>query len=182
MEKVVLPPFRPRRTDEEIRKQCPWAANGRHGRSHRNVVTSLEMDPERMEVNNNRLQETYRKISEAEVRYEEKFTDDAEYLIVAFGSVARICLKAIEDMREQGIKVGLLRPITLWPFPTKEIERLSKQVKGILTVELNAGQMIEDVKLAVEGRVPVYHYGRMGGIVPAPTEIEESLKSHFLNV
>ncbi len=182
MEKVVLPPFRPRRTDEEIRQQCPWAANGRHGRDHRNVVTSLEMDPERMEVNNNRLQDTYRKITEAEVRYEEKFTDDAEYLIVAFGSVARICLKAIEEMREQGIKVGLLRPITLWPFPTKEIERLSKQVKGILTVELNAGQMIEDVKLAVEGRVPVYHYGRMGGIVPAPAEIEESLKSHFLNV
>lgn len=179
MEKVVLPPYRPRRTDAEIREQCPWAANGRHGRAERNVVTSLELESEKMEKNNQRLQATYDRIRQNEVRYQEYFTDDAEYLIVAFGSVARICLKAIEDARAKGIKVGLLRPITLWPFPTNEVARLSKQVRGILTVELNAGQMVEDVRLAVEGRVPVYHYGRMGGIVLNPNEILDALHADF---
>lgn len=176
MEKVVLPPFRPRRTEEEIRLQCPWAACGRGDRDHRNVVTSLELDSAKMEVNNERFQETYRRIEENEVRFQEYYTDDAEYLIVAFGTVARICLKAIEDARAEGIKVGLLRPITLWPFPTKEVARMAEKVKAILTVELNAGQMIEDVRLATEGRVPVSHYGRMGGIVPNPGEILDALK------
>jgi len=179
MEKVVLPEQRPRRTDAEIARQCPWALTGKHGRGHHNVVTSLEMDSAKMEHNNERLQQTYATITANEVRYEEKYTEDAEYLIVAFGSVARICLKAIEEARERGVKVGLLRPITLWPFPTAEIARLSQQVKGILTVELNAGQMIEDVRLAVEGRVPVYHFGRMGGIVPNPGEVIAALESHF---
>ncbi len=179
MEKVVLPPFRPRRTEAEIQQQCPWAACGRHGRDHRNVVTSLELDPKLMEENNLRFQRTYRAIEEAEVRFQEYHTDDAEYLFIAFGSVARICLKAIEDARAQGIKVGLLRPITLWPFPTQEVKRLSAQVKGILCVELNAGQMIEDVRLAVDGRVPVSHFGRMGGIVPNPGEVLDALTAQF---
>ena len=179
MEKVVLPPQRPRRTDEEIRRQCPWAACGRAGRDHRNIVTSLEMDSEKMEKNNERLQATYRRIEENEVRFQEYFTEDAEYLIVAFGTVARICLKAIEDAREKGIRIGLLRPITLWPFPSKEIARLASQVKGILTVELNAGQMIEDVRLAVEGRVPVTHFGRMGGMIPNPGEVLDALRRDF---
>ncbi|MBD5171428.1 MAG: 3-methyl-2-oxobutanoate dehydrogenase subunit VorB [Bacteroidales bacterium] len=179
MEKVVLPPYKPRRTDEEIREQCPWAVTGKYGRRHHNVVTSLEMDSTAMEKNNIRLQETYKKIAENEVRFQEYFIEDAEYLIVAFGSVARICLKAIEDAREQGMKIGLLRPITLWPFPTDEIKRLAGQVKGILTVELNAGQMIEDVRLAVDGKVPVHHFGRMGGIVPNPGEILDALLKNF---
>lgn len=179
MEKVVLPPQRPRRTEAEIREQCPWAACGRQRRDHRNVVTSLELDSAKMEVNNLRFQETYRKIEENEVRYQEYYTEDAEYLIVAFGSVARICLKAIEDARAAGIKVGMIRPITLWPFPTKVIAELSNRVKGILTVELNAGQMIEDVRLAVEGRVPVRHFGRMGGIVPNPGEVLDALSNEF---
>lgn len=182
MEKVVLPPFRPRRTDAEVREQCPWAATGKHGRKNRNVVTSLELDSAAMEVNNHRLQETYKRITENEVRYQEYFTDDAEYLIVAFGSVARICLKAIEDARAKGVKIGLIRPITLWPYPTKRIAELAGQVKGILTVELNAGQMIEDVRLAVNGKVPVYHFGRMGGIVPNPNEVLDSLKEHFEDI
>lgn len=177
MEKVVLPPQRPRRTEEEVRRQCPWAACGKGDRDHRNVVTSLELDSAKMEVNNRRFQETYRRIEENEVRYQEYFTDDAEYLIVAFGSVARICLKAIEDARARGIKVGLIRPITLWPFPKAPIARLADKVKGILTVELNAGQMIEDVRLAAECRVPVHHFGRMGGMIPNPTEILEALVS-----
>lgn len=180
MEKVRLPKQRRRRTDEEIAEQCPWATTGRAAsRGHRNVMTTLELESAPMEKNNERFQETYRRIEENEVRFEETDIEDAEYLIVAFGSVARICQKAIEEASEQGIKVGLLRPITLWPFPKKEIERLSKKVKGILVAELNAGQMIEDVKLAVEGRVPVYHFGRMGGIVPNPNEVLEALYKNF---
>ena len=179
MEKVVLPPARPRRTQEQIESQCPWAATGKHGRKHRNVVTSLELDPARMEHNNERFQRTYAEIESAEVRFATHYADDAEYLIVAFGSVARICLKAIEEARERGVKVGLLRPITLWPFPKAEIARLASQVKGILTVELNAGQMIEDVRLACECRVPVHHFGRMGGIVPNPGEVLDALYKHF---
>lgn len=178
MEKVILPPQRPRRTEEEIREQCPWAACGRGGRSHRNVVTSLELDSAKMELNNLRFQETYRRIEENEVRFQEYFTEDAEYLIVAFGSVARICLKAIEEARQAGVKVGMLRPITLWPFPKKEVARLAAQVKGILTVELNAGQMVEDVRLNA-GSTPVMHFGRMGGIVPNPVEILDALKASF---
>ena len=180
MEKVVLPEPRPRRTAEEIAEQCPWAATGKHGRKERNVVTSLELEPDKMEVNNLRLQETYKRIEENEVRYKEYHVEDAEYLIVAFGSVARICLKAIEDARARGIKIGLLRPITLWPFPSDRLKELSSKIKGILTVELNAGQMIEDVKLAVECKIPVYHFGRMGGIVPNPGEVMNAFNNCFV--
>ena len=179
MEKVVLPPARPRRTDEQVREQCPWAATGKHGRKHRNVITSLELDSQEMEKNNIRFQETYRTICENEPRWLVYFTDDAEYLMVAFGSVARICLKAIEDARARGVKIGLLRPITLWPFPVKRVDELSRRVKGMLTVELNAGQMIEDVKLSSECRVPVYHFGRLGGMIPTPTEILEAFNKFF---
>lgn len=179
MEKVVLPEPRKRRTEEEIRLQCPWAATGRGDRKHRNVVTSLELDSAKMEENNLRFQRTYAEIAANEVRFAEYYTDDAEYLIVAFGSVSRICLKAIEDARAAGLKVGLLRPITLWPFPTAEVARLARQVKGILTVELNAGQMIEDVRLATEGRVPVHHFGRMGGMIPNPAEVLDALHQKF---
>ncbi|MBR1631117.1 MAG: 3-methyl-2-oxobutanoate dehydrogenase subunit beta, partial [Paludibacteraceae bacterium] len=108
--------------------------------------------------------------------FEEYMCDDAEYRIVAFGLCSRICQKGIEEGRKEGIKVGLLRPVTLWPFPTKEIQRLAKQVKGILTVEMNDGQMIEDVRLAVNGTVPVNFYGRQGGIIPSPDEALEALR------
>lgn len=179
MEKVVLPPFRPRRTDEEIALQCPWAVTGKPATRKRNVLTTLELDPCLMEKHNIHLQETYDLIKANEVRFEEFHTDDCEYLIVAFGCVARICMKAVEEAREQGIKVGLLRPITLWPFPSDEIARLCKQVKGILVAELNAGQMIEDVRLSLEERVPVHHFGRLGGIVMDPDEILVALKDKF---
>ncbi|MCM1163420.1 MAG: 3-methyl-2-oxobutanoate dehydrogenase subunit VorB [Muribaculaceae bacterium] len=181
MEKVVLPPMRPRRSDEEIALQCPWAVTGCPSTRRPNVQTTLELDPALMEKNNLRLQETYRTICENEVRFAEHCTDDAEYLIVAFGSVARICQKAMEEAREQGIKVGLLRPITLWPFPTAEVARLSRQVKGILVVELNAGQMIEDVRLSLDEKIPVRHFGRMGGIVMDPDEVLTALKENFLS-
>ncbi len=179
MEKVVLPPQRPRRTDEELAAQCPWAVTGRPASRKPNIITSLELDSAIMEKNNERFQATYRRTEENEVRYEARHTDDAEYLIVAFGSVARICQKAIDDARAKGIKVGLIRPITLWPFPYKEIAAVAKHTKGVLCVELNAGQMIEDVRLAVGDGVPVRHFGRMGGIVPNPQEVLDALESDF---
>lgn len=177
MEKVVLPPYKPRRTEEEIAQECPWAANG-HGLKHRkpNIITSLELDPLEMEKKNLHLQAKYKKIRENEVRYETQQVEDAELLIVAFGSAARISQKAMEIARERGIKVGLFRPITLWPFPTREIAALADKVKGILTVEINAGQMVFDVRNAVEGRIPVRHFGRLGGIVPDPDEIVAELE------
>ena len=176
MEKVVLPPFKPRRTDEEVIKQCPWASTGKPKNRERVVITSLELKPEIMEQRNLALQEKYRKIQENEVRYEEQQMDDAEYAIVAFGSAARIAEKSVEIAREQGIKVGLFRPITLFPFPEKQIAELSKKVKGILVAEINAGQMVQDVRLAVNGAVPVEQFGRLGGIVPDPEEIVNALK------
>ncbi len=179
MEKVVLPPYRPRRTDEEIRQQCPWAVTGKHGRGHRNVSTTLELESHAMEENNKRLARTYAEIERNEVRYEEYMTEDADYLLVAFGCMSRICKKSIEQARARGIKVGLLRPVTLWPFPYQAIAKLSGNVKGVLVAEMNAGQMIEDVRLAVEGTVPVYHFGRNGGIVPNPGEVVDSLVEQF---
>jgi len=181
MEKVRLPQQRRRRTDQEIREQCPWATLGRTPDRAPNVITSLELDSEVMEKNNERIQAKYRVIEEKEVRYEEVQCADADYLLVAFGSAARICMKTIELAREEGIKVGLLRPITLWPFPMKELRRYADQVKGMLSVELNAGQMVEDVRLAVNGAVPVQHYGRMGGIIPTPDGVLDALKKKLIS-
>ena len=180
MEKVVLPEQRPRRTDDEIRKQCPWAANGRKGLRKRNVVTSLELESSRMEVINNELQAKYREIEANETRWEEIDTQNADYLIISFGSVARISTKAKELAEEEGLKVGILRPITLWPFPTEAIRKAAEGKKGILVVELNAGQMIEDVRLAVHDSLPVAHFGRMGGIIPSPSEIVTALKERVI--
>ena len=176
MEKVVLPPFKPRRTEEEIIKECPWATTGRTKNRKPNIITSLELKPEAMEQRNLHLQAKYKEIQEKEVRYETQQCDDAELLIVAFGSAARLTQKAIEIARAEGIKVGLLRPITLWPFPSKAIAEIAKGKKGVLVVEINAGQMVQDVRLAVNGAVPVEQFGRLGGIVPEPEEIVDALK------
>ena len=180
MEKLVLPSAKPRRTEEEIIKECPWAACGRNRFRAPNILTSLDLDPVSMENRNLHLQAKYNEIKEKEIRYETYLCDDAEYLIVAFGSAARISLKAIEMCRAEGIKVGLLRPITLWPFPSPQIARLSQQVKGILSFEINAGQMIEDVKLAVNCSLPVEHFGRLGGIVPSPDEVLAAIKEKLM--
>ena len=180
MEKVVLPPFRPRWTADEIRKISPWATTGKTSERKPNVITSLALKAEEMEEINVRLQTKYAKIEKSEVRFEEFDCDDAEYLIVAFGISARICQKAVELARAEGIKVGLLRPITLFPYPTEEIKRLSEQIKGALTVEMSAGQMVEDVRLAVNGKVPVEYYGRMGGIVFSPEEVLDALKTKIV--
>ncbi len=175
MEKVVLPPEKPRRTMEQIEKECPWATTGRRGLRPRNIITSLELRSEEMEKINIALQEKYATIRANETRYELVDTDDAEYLIVAFGSAARISKAAMEEARTKGIKVGMFRPITLWPFPSQELENVARGKKGILVVEINAGQMIDDVRLALGKELPIKHCGRMGGIIPEPSEIVESL-------
>ncbi len=180
MEKLVLPPFRPRWTDEELKEQNPWGTIGRTPDRKPNVITSLALQAEEMEEINLRLQKKYREIEANEVRYEEVMCEDADYLIVGFGISARIAQKAAEVAREDGLKVGILRPITLFPFPTNEIKRLADKVKGILTVELNAGQMVDDVRLAVNGKVPVEHYGKMGGIVFSPDEVLQALKDKIV--
>jgi 2-oxoglutarate ferredoxin oxidoreductase subunit alpha len=154
----------------------PWATTGKPKTRPGNVITSLHIQPEKMEEINLRLQEKYRQIERKEMRYETMVTDDAEYLIVAYGLVARIAHKAVEIAREEGVKVGLLRPITLYPFPYAPVRALADSVRGVLTVEMNAGQMVEDVRLAVEGRTPVAFYGRMGGVIPSPEEIVREIK------
>ncbi|MCD8301412.1 MAG: 3-methyl-2-oxobutanoate dehydrogenase subunit VorB [Prevotellaceae bacterium] len=181
MEKVVLPDWRPRRTEEEIVKTCPWATTGCARGRKPNIITSLEMEPDVMERRNIHLQEKYAAIQRDEVRYEEISTDDADYLIVAFGSCARIAQKAVETLRKEGVRVGLLRPITLWPFPSEAVANCAAHTKGVLCVELNSGQMIEDVRLAVNGDEPVYHFGRMGGVVPDPDEVVAALKDKLMN-
>lgn len=181
MEKVRLPEFKRRRTEQEIREQCPWATLGREGGRKPNILTTLEMDSVIMEKHNIHLQEKYKEIEKNEVRYQEVMCDDADYLLVAFGSAARICLKTVDLARAEGLKVGLIRPITLWPFPTQILSQYAEKVKGILTVELNAGQMVEDVRLAVNGKIPVEHYGRLGGIVPTPDNVLEALNKQIIN-
>ena len=180
MEKVVMPPMKPRRTDEQIRKECPWATVGRSKERQPNIITSLELKPEVMEQRNLYLQAKYNEIKEKEVRYETMQMEDADYMIVAFGSAARLAEKAIEIAREEGIKVGLFRPITLWPFPEKQIAEMARKTNGVLVVEINAGQMVDDVRLAVNGEERVEHFGRLGGIVPEPEEIVNVLKEKLL--
>ncbi|MBR1428364.1 MAG: 3-methyl-2-oxobutanoate dehydrogenase subunit VorB [Prevotella sp.] len=180
MEKIVLPPFKPRRTEEEIRQQCPWASIGRTKDRKPNVITSLELTSEVMEQRNLHLQEKYQQIRDNEVRYETHMCEDADFIIVSFGSAARISEKAIEIAREQGLKVGLFRPITVWPFPSKQIAELAHGKKGVLVCEINAGQMVEDVRLAINGDVPVEHFGRLGGIVPEPEEIVNAIKTKLM--
>ncbi len=180
MEKVVLPAQKPRRTDEEVIAQCPWASTGKTKDRKPNIITSLELDPAVMEQRNIHLQAKYKEIEENEVRFEEINCEDAEYLIVAFGSMARIGQKAMELARAEGLKVGILRPITIWPFPTKAIAAYADKVKGMLSLELNAGQMVEDIRLAVNGKVKVEHFGRLGGIVPDPDEVVNAIKEKLI--
>lgn len=179
MEKVVLPPFKPRRTEEEIKKECPWATVGRTKNRKPNIITSLELKSEVMEERNLHLQEKYNTIQEKEVRNETQQMEDADYIIVSFGSAARIAEKALELAREEGLKVGLFRPITLWPFPQKELAEAAQGKKGVLVAEINAGQMVQDVRLAINNTVKVEHFGRLGGIVPEPEEIVKALKEEL---
>jgi 2-oxoglutarate ferredoxin oxidoreductase subunit alpha len=171
MEKVAFREYDP----EEHKVAKPWATVGKPKSRERNIITSLHIQPELMEQINLRLQEKYRVIREREVRYELVETDDAEYLIVGYGLAARISHRAVELARAQGIKVGLVRPITLYPFPSDIIQDLTRRMRGVLVVEMNAGQMVEDVRLAVNGQVPVAFHGRMGGVVASPDEVAAAL-------
>jgi 2-oxoglutarate ferredoxin oxidoreductase subunit alpha len=173
MEPAELPPMQPVRPPGE---RADWALTGARGRDP-NTITSLALGAENLEEINLRLQAKLEKIMENEVRWKEYDTDDAALLLIAFGTVGRICQTVIRAARDKGIRVGLLRPITLWPFPSKRITALAQQVEGILTVEMNAGQMVEDVRLAVEGRCPVRFYGRMGGVIPLADEILPELEN-----
>ncbi len=180
MEKVVLKDQKERMPDEEIiEKYGSWATTGKKGRE-RNIVTSLDLQPEKMEARVHKLLKKYEQMEKEDLRYEKIQCDDAEYLMVAYGSSARIAQKAVQLGREKGIKVGLLRPITLFPFPKQQLFELADQVKGILSIELNAGQMVEDVKLSVQHKVPVEHFGRTGGIIHTPEEILEALEQKII--
>ena len=182
MEKVVLSKPIPRWTEEQIIAQSSaWAVYGKPENRHRNIVTSVELDSEVQERFNQKLIEKYRRVEAQEIRYETLSCEDADYVLVAYGSSARICAKVVEMAREEGHKNGLLRPITLYPFPAPIIRELSQRVKGFLSVEMNAGQMVEDVRLAAEHQVPVAHYGRLGGAVHSPGEVYEALKREFIN-
>ncbi|HEX8939177.1 MAG TPA: 3-methyl-2-oxobutanoate dehydrogenase subunit VorB [Candidatus Limnocylindrales bacterium] len=157
------------------RRPADWALTGAAGRPPR-VIRSLDLQPEDLERHNLELQAKFREIARREVRWSGQQLGDAELVIVAYGTAARVARTAIRRARASGLRVGLFRPITLWPFPERELARLSARVRGLLVVELSAGQMVEDVRLAVEGRCPVAFHGRMGGMVPTPDEVVEALR------
>ncbi|MBI5220138.1 MAG: 3-methyl-2-oxobutanoate dehydrogenase subunit VorB [Bacteroidia bacterium] len=179
MEKVQFFDQQPRITDEEIIKKYPWTTTGKTPNRERNIITSLYLEAIVEEQHNRKLQEKFKRMEE-DLMFEKIECDDADYILIAYGSVARICQKSMELARANGIKAGLLRPITLYPFPSKQISGLAGKVKGILTVEMNAGQMVEDVKLAVMGKTPVAFHGRMGGMIPSPEEIVSALKNKLI--
>jgi len=167
MEKVEFPEYNP---DEHIPAK-PWATTGKLKDRERNIITSLHIQPERMEKVNLTLQKKYEAICANEVRYQLVHAEDAEILVVAYGLSARISHKAVEMARSRGVKAALLRPITLYPYPYDVIRKMRGSLIGALVVEMNAGQMVEDVRLGIEGAVPVNFYGRMGGIIPTPEEV-----------
>jgi 2-oxoglutarate ferredoxin oxidoreductase subunit alpha len=179
MEKVVLPP-----AGSLPKPKYNWTTVGKPANRERNIITSLFIQPEKMEQINLGLQAKYEEMQK-EVRFEEFDTEDADIVLVAFGLSSRICQKAVDLAREKGIKLGLLRPITLYPFPYDRLRELAGQVEFFLDVEMNAGQMVEDVRLAVEGKKPVHFKGRMGGMIPSPedilNEVETILEKHSIS-
>lgn len=180
MEKVKLKPFKARRTEQEIIDECgSWAATGKKNRT-RNKVTSVNLKPEEQEAFNRDLQAKYREIESKESRAEYYMCDDADYIFVAYGSSARICQKSVELARKEGLKVGTVRLITLFPFPKKELQALKSQLKGILVVELSCGQLVEDVLLTMNCDLPIEHYGRVGGMIHSPNEVLEALKEKII--
>ena len=171
MEPVEMPEMVDFKVDPEKK---PWAATGwkpGDDPAKRAVINSLYINTEELTVHNNELQATYREIEKNEVLYEAYLCEDADYVITAFGTVARIAKSAINELREKGIKVGLFRPITVWPFPYKELAEASKNAKALLDVEANEGQMLQDVKLAINGAKPVEYFGHCGSLMPTTDEI-----------
>jgi len=181
MERVELTEPRPRRTDEQIVSELrSWAVTGKPEGAKRNVITSVQLDPLVQENVNHRLQAKYKQIREREVRYEAIDCEDADYVLVAYGCSARISRKTMEMASEAGHKVGLFRPITLFPFPYAQLDETCRKAQGFLCVELSAGQMIEDVRLAVGCRAQIEHFGRMGGVIHSPTEVYEALMAKVI--
>ena len=172
MEPAELPPMRPVRKAEE---RPSWALTGALGRAP-NVISSIYIDPVLEEKFNHVLMEKQKRIEASEVRLREQGLEDAEVAVVAFGTAGRVSQSAVKAARQEGIKAGLLRPISLFPYPYERVERLAAEVRSILVVEMNGGQMVEDVRLAVQGRVPVSFYGRMGGMMPLPDEVLEEIR------
>ena len=171
MEPVEMPEMVDFKVDPEKK---PWAATGwkpGDDPAKRAVINSLYINTEELTVHNNELQATYREIEKNEVMYEAYLCEDADFVITAFGTVARIAKSAINELREQGIKVGLFRPITVWPFPYKELAEASRNAKALLDVEANEGQMLQDVKLAINGAKPVEYFGHCGSLMPTTDEI-----------
>ncbi len=160
----------------ELPPKDDWITNGTKGKRKPHIINSLYLAPEELEAHNIKLQEKYRKIRENEVKVESYNIEDADVVIAAYGTTARIVKTAISQLEREGYKVGLIRPITLWPYPYDEFKKINPQCKGILTVEMNTGQMLDDVKIAVEGRFPVYFHGRTGGMVPTQNVIIEKVK------
>lgn len=154
----------------------PWAARGKKGRGSRNVINSLYLDSEKLEQLNLSLQKKYQLIAERETRAETYLTEDAQIVVAAYGMTARICKEAVDVARKEGIRAGLFRPITLWPYPEKELRSNIQQAQVVLTVEMSAGQMVEDVRLSLNGRVPVEFYGRLGSMVPSAGEVFEEIQ------
>lgn len=165
MEPVELPPMQP-----VERQKFAWAVDGAHDRPRR-VLTSIYLEPVDEEETNLRLLDRWQQIQAEELRYKEYFLDDAEIVVIGFGTAGRVALSAVRAAREQGLKVGLFRPVTVSPYPYGRVAELAGQAKCFLVVEMNAGQMLEDVRLAVNGRIPIEFYGRLGGVVPFPDEI-----------
>lgn len=176
MEKVELHDPKPRRTREEVIQDAPWATTGKTADRPYNIITSLALESDVQERFNQKLKAKYETICRDEVKYTEYMTSDAEYLLVAFGCASRICEAVVDELRSQGIKAGMLRPVTLFPFPTERLAELSGQVKSMMSMELNMGQMVNDVKLAVNGACPVGFYGRQGGNIFTPDEVAGEFK------
>lgn len=161
--------------NDEATIEKPWAASGMKERTVPNIINSLHLKPDELEKHNIHLQDKYAAISKQECRWEELFTEDAELVLVAYGITSRIARTAVEKARQEGLKVGLFRPVSLWPFPSQQLLSAAAKANALLTVELSAGQMIEDVKLAVNCAKPVYFYGRLGGMIPSPKEIYQEI-------
>lgn len=162
--------------EEIVRTDKSWSVTGTEMKREHNVVTSIYIDPEELERHNLKLQAKYAKIAENETRVEVYNCDGADIIIAAYGTVARIIKNVIKTAEKEGIKVGLIRPITLWPFPTAAFEKVAEVPKAFLSVEMSAGQMVEDVRLAVNGKRPVHFHGRMGGMIPTQQEILKKIK------
>ncbi len=156
-----------------------WATTGTKGERKPNIINSLYLAAEELEQHNIKLQAKYKEIRENEVKVESYNIEDADVVIASYGTTSRIARTAISQLEKEGYKVGMIRPITLWPYPYDEFEKINENCKGILTVEMNTGQMIDDVKIAVKGKYPVYFHGRTGGMVPTPNEIVEKVKAIY---